>query len=448
MRSTAKTFVPRCNQKKNRDFKAEAERLNLAELASIAKAEEDRNNKVFICKIYDEFSQMSDGDSEVRVIELMTSYKKLTSNYPYSNQFFMFPNALKLYLIAQGITKEVVEDMKTYIYHFSKSAKDDVWKLLKDYVSPSDVEMFYLSVDSAKVIIDATVMRYVDHRLESAIVRMQRLIRRVEYDRPEHPSINVKSLDNVREYLNGDFTDEETSFVRWNSHLTAEYVSCQVKQTLVCSSLRFFEGAFDTFIFDERIGSISDLVLEKKKEILKSYEPHFKCVDTIIKMTYLYSCYLNGDLLAKRCKLRDTMKFVSTNSPMKDVLIVNATRTILSLPIAVNKDILSILPMITLEKGEMILRKFSATDLDKMSIVDLKACFLDIIVESYEDFCKNEEVTKEKVMEFIETELCDEKAEALCRRKLKKAQRAVRMHKPLYELKLMSIQINCRQLTI
>jgi hypothetical protein len=366
----------------------------------------------------------------------MDRYRELTGYYSFISNYYDCPEALKLYVEVEGLDKIEEKDIKTYMYMFlenyigdyyrsdsekSHSCCDSTWDIFKQRLSELEMErnIYVDKCNNTKILIEASEVGVKDPNLESAIVKIQRLIRG-----QDSAIEKVKSSREI-DYKHSDFDSEEISIVRWNSHCIPEFISSYIRNNV--AHVPFLYGV-NSFIFGDTNESLQKLVYDKKCMLFEKFKQYTNSNDAMLKFHYFTSLIGNGDSDAVRCEYRDKLKFLNltTNTDIKEIVIEEFSRLSLS-----NMEIV-IKRMPFLLSGQSILQTFSKVQVKKLDDSSLRDWFLQIVCDSYDDLVKDKDLSAHRLMKYIELETDSRRARRLCRELLQSYQKVLNEGKPLY----------------
>lgn len=442
-------------------------------------------------------------DAVEAVLASMEFYRALAGEYPYDSSYPFCAPAFARYLRAEGIKPELHEDVRRTVQTaVAEGDYSPFWDALRDTIKASrwefpDKELFLLKVarvGGARVLVEASQLGFVDHRLEHAIVTLQRLYRYrrrrpcppggragwlAAFEREHHQPepewgarlIHLKSFGATdRRFGTMDELDEMV-FVRWNRKCIPEFL-----RTYITEGGRFYDYEFSAGV-DEFVRGpqgqdsgdyvdFDDLTDGRRDRLYRANVAYLLDDDAIAKTGILIRLLAERSLGRPFNAARNVLKFVefTLNEPPPqwvekvEVLgrgtlgerAVRQRRLVRDTPIAKCylerldrlplRDIAAIfhaLPRCLATVGRDLLHRFSKLDVAELPADEVRRWFCDLSVDDPADLCEGSGVPAKAMRRLYNPNApAHDDAIELCRGLLVDMQARIRARKPLYEYQI------------
>jgi hypothetical protein len=395
-----------------------------------------------------------DDDTE-RTLDAMETYRGLTGHYPYAEVYSYSAAAFTRYLRAEGIQPEIYEDVRRHVTSaIIRADKAPFWDALRDALVASerewpDKELFLLSVapgGGARVLGEAAQLGFVDHRLEHAIILIQRAIR-FRRDSPPSPhdrgewlaafeklhhapdpnwvenGVHLASFAETTRRFEGYDSDYELSFVAWNRRCIPEFIVDYAR-----TYREFFDHeltyGIDAALRSEHVGSfvddstgvrIEELVAAKRDRLYRLKLEYLLDDDALAKTNVLIRVFAEGNLDKPRNPRRDVLKFIgfALNEPTPswvptDGRLGRSTAVaqcylerLDSLPFYGVEEIFRALPKCLASYGRDLLHRFSKLDVGTLGAAEVRTWFLELVIDEVADLCSDTQVDEKTFRSFL-----------------------------------------------
>lgn len=344
------------------------------------------------------------------LLECMNKYREKHGYYPYT-LFTDCSDAFYEYIAKEGVNKKVEKHLHHYVSLCIRKKNGFEWNKLKDFISEEkrEKELYLLDVEDSQALIDASNMGLKDSQLEGAIRNIQRLIRGEKTEK-----VSIDSFRGMKEMFFYD-QDEETSFVRWNSHCVLEYTIAKLRNNAPDFPTCIRDG-IDFFIFGDNTRCLSNEILEKKQKILDWNAVEMYDYDTLYKLSCLTRPYLQGILIEKRNPDFSILKFLTfregnDNGKTRKRIYENVVNT----PLKPLRQIFALLSSISSKKGREILEGFMSLKLEDLTVEEVRKWYQNISIKSDTDAVKDSNITESDLQRFLDFEIDIPAVELFCR---------------------------------
>ena len=376
---------------------------------------------------------ISNQDQKVvlRCLMIMDNIKMSTKHYPWTGCYLYCPILLYKYLKVEGLTPEVRSDIREFI-QTAISMGDEFfpWKtfhslLEKDMEGNRDdscykdefKELFIKNVHPKGygILMDAKALGYIDHRLDYAIIVIQRLIKfrnfgtegtfekSGNYPKPNHPLVRPKNIGILTqsEVARGSMRTEieEHSFLKWNVQLYPEIFSLSLIGSYKFNNYSIVYSYHDLL-------NIKDLYEMKMSLLSDRLAPHIDNYDKVFKLVMLLEYNHVGILKLWRHSHRDKLKFNNYSLQLGDVG-GHLVKKIMAYPPTEVFYCISILPEYLPSRGKALIKEFSELNLFRLTINELKYWFNILIVGDLEEIIDSgglpitTDINKEGLQSFL-----------------------------------------------
>ena len=233
-----------------------------------------------------------------------------------------------------------------------------------------NTELYINKVVHFNKMIDAYNLGFIDHRLERAIINIQRFLRKEETDK----STNIKyaiRLNSIKQFKYATSDSADTSILlNWNKHLIIDVIIDYLQN--------------DEHYYYQNI--IDDINLEEIKNDInkKLYKliPHPITEDFYAKFMLVSDYYIQNQYKAWRCYDTEVLKYLHIDRETNEAKL---KEFMLKKIIKYNYDdlqkILKYTKLSLASYGRNILKEFIKLDIDKLTVDSLKVCFLKVILD-------------------------------------------------------------------
>ncbi len=376
------------------------------------------------------FNKLDNDDVKFkRICQLM---KEL--NYPYNGLYQFCGQVFDKYIQHEGINDDDFFIDVPYI--IQAAIEDDVsfnWNLFISKLSICTFdfrhrELYLTRIKNFKCLIDAYKLGFIDHRLERAIINMQRHLRKQEPDQASSIKLGIK-LNNIKQIKHIPYSDnlDHQHILDWNKHLIFDHIKDYLYHT-------------ETYLYvsNEIEGLNLSTLKQHLLDELENLIPKDFNKDHYTKFFELSNCYLEDRFDAWRDYQRDVLKFVylaHKGDPQKLKLcmierVFKYTPTVRKLLFDKMKTSLG-------SHGSQIINEFVRKDIDKATIDDLKYWFMQMILEPLNELAFDEKLLQKFLKHEVNPEIIRRHQEIIdfLRNLLKERQTALRTRSFTYKLK-------------
>jgi len=382
----------------------------------------------------------------------MQMCRALTGVYPYSYWVVTCPSAFEMYLKAEGLKPEMFEDVRRIVTLAIRRGDAYPWDTFRAVITAGgrtwhdwpERELYIRDVapkGGVRVLCEAAQLGFVDHRLEHAIITIQRLVRYrraspqgslAEFERIHHqpePSwrvhgIHLKSFSETGVHFSDEDIQDEASFVAWNRQCIPEYISELARGTVdVDADYEFSEGI--PLVVEEDVwGAVIKAIKDKREALYRKKMEFLLDDDALAKTGMLIRLHAENRLRKKRDARRDALKFISfaLNEPAPATLARGSVRGVPvakcylerldALPLHVVEDVFRALPFCLASYGRDLIHRFSKVKIDSLPLEEVRRWYLDIILDDAADVCAGTGVEVRALKAFLGKDLGEKFAEA------------------------------------